>query len=517
MTVTPGLVVVQDAPPGADYHVGVEQGVPYAITGPDGTRAVFNDRDDPDFVGFLTAPPAGLDSPEVRESSDLVVEGDGGVHGLFYFGRRPFQFDGIIDPTARVAFEEYDETALLVGTNLIPNPNAAVNATGFGASTTPNTAAVAAAVTRQAVTAMGEGGFAYRLTGTNAADATPRQFVAASTPGIAITAGQAYTLSILGRAADPPAVTASGYIFGRLDWYTAASAYIGSLYTSAVNPAAGVDFELDIAGAIAPPTAYYAIVALGVITNTPSDTIDVNFKGVTLSEGSTPRRFTGDTYPGGYPQRTAWTGTANASPSALYDVTRAPWEAGKTMARRAGRLQRATRALRGDLRVEWPPSAAPPVRIIARRAAPLRIGGRLPKTFTVPLVAADPRIYGQALRGVSGPTGAGQLSVVNDGNAAAPPTVTVRATGTLNTPIVITNHATGEDVRLALTLTAGQVLVVDFAAKTVTVNGANRYDAVDFTLTEWWEVQPGTQAVSVAVGGSSGAGTWDIAWRDAWV
>jgi hypothetical protein len=69
--------------------------IPYVLEGPDGTRAVFNDQTDPDYVGALTAV-SGFDSPEVRESFDDLVEFDGGVHGPFFYGRRPMTLEGLI-------------------------------------------------------------------------------------------------------------------------------------------------------------------------------------------------------------------------------------------------------------------------------------------------------------------------------------------------------------------------------------------------------------------------------------
>jgi hypothetical protein len=84
-----------------NYVVGVEQGARYVLTGPDGRRAVFNDSDDPNFVGFLSEPPSGLDGPNIRPSTDDIVQGDGAVHGPFRLGARPFTLTGFIDPTAR--------------------------------------------------------------------------------------------------------------------------------------------------------------------------------------------------------------------------------------------------------------------------------------------------------------------------------------------------------------------------------------------------------------------------------
>jgi hypothetical protein len=62
-----------------------------------GARAVLNDRTSPDFAGFLTSPPTGLERAGVRESADVLPEADGGIHGAFYRDRLPFTLAGIID------------------------------------------------------------------------------------------------------------------------------------------------------------------------------------------------------------------------------------------------------------------------------------------------------------------------------------------------------------------------------------------------------------------------------------
>jgi len=74
---------------------GPQYDIPYELVGPDGTRVVFNDKTDPDYVGVLTSV-SGLDSPDVRESADDLVQFDGGVHGDFFYGRRPVVLEGII-------------------------------------------------------------------------------------------------------------------------------------------------------------------------------------------------------------------------------------------------------------------------------------------------------------------------------------------------------------------------------------------------------------------------------------
>lgn len=71
------------------YPFAVELGATYTLTNPaNGAVAVFNDPSSPNYVGMITEL-TGLDSPEIRESSEDLIEADGGVHGAFYAGRRP--------------------------------------------------------------------------------------------------------------------------------------------------------------------------------------------------------------------------------------------------------------------------------------------------------------------------------------------------------------------------------------------------------------------------------------------
>lgn len=85
-------------PTGIRNPLGVEQGAVYTLIGPDGTRAVVNDPSDRDFVGFLDAPPTGLESAGIRENADTLAEADGGIHGTFFDDRRPWTLSGILPP-----------------------------------------------------------------------------------------------------------------------------------------------------------------------------------------------------------------------------------------------------------------------------------------------------------------------------------------------------------------------------------------------------------------------------------
>jgi len=90
--------------------LGVEWGAKYTLTGPDGTIVVFNDSADPNFVGVLSPESSGLDSPDVREDAQDRTEDDGGIHGNFYYGRRPVVLQGtIIASTETVRAERIEK------------------------------------------------------------------------------------------------------------------------------------------------------------------------------------------------------------------------------------------------------------------------------------------------------------------------------------------------------------------------------------------------------------------------
>ena len=95
---------------------GPEFGVKYTIIGPDGQRAVFNDDTDADYVGVL-ADVTGLDSPEMRENANDRVEADGGIHGDFWYGRRPVVLNGRVLAGGSAETRNWRSTKLLRATN----------------------------------------------------------------------------------------------------------------------------------------------------------------------------------------------------------------------------------------------------------------------------------------------------------------------------------------------------------------------------------------------------------------
>lgn len=90
----------------AYFPLATEIGAIYTLVSSNGLwTAVFNDPTDANYVGMLTEV-TGLDSADVRESAIDVVEGDGGVHGNFYMGRRPVVLTGKVFGHATLAARE---------------------------------------------------------------------------------------------------------------------------------------------------------------------------------------------------------------------------------------------------------------------------------------------------------------------------------------------------------------------------------------------------------------------------
>lgn len=124
--------------------------------------------------------------------------------------------------------------------------------------------------------------------------------------------------------------------------------------------------------------------------------------------------------------------------------------------------------------------------------------------FEVPLIAPDPRILANTAT-----TLAGSGTATNTGDFKAAPVLTV--TGAAAGPIVATNSTSGRTVTVTTAVPGGQQLVIDFKARTILLNGVNRYDLVTGTP-QWWDVDPGANTIVY-----SGGGTPLFSWNDSWI
>lgn len=90
-------------------------GIEYVLVGPDGTRAVFNNPEDPDFVGYLnseTGITGLLDTPDVREGYFDKPEFDGGVQTDSFFSKRVGVIQGFVIPDPTMAVYNNRETKI---------------------------------------------------------------------------------------------------------------------------------------------------------------------------------------------------------------------------------------------------------------------------------------------------------------------------------------------------------------------------------------------------------------------
>jgi hypothetical protein len=156
------------------------------------------------------------------------------------------------------------------------------------------------------------------------------------------------------------------------------------------------------------------------------------------------------------------------------------------------RLMKATNALRGDSVLKWTPDGSAEQFVRVRKNGPVRRAeepGWLTK-FQVPLVSADPFKYSTTLNtGTTSP-------VTNAGNAPVFPVI--RIDGPSAVPrITLTNTTTNERLHLEYEIPLGSFLEVDFAARTVLLNGVtNLYSAIQ-GAPEWWALQPGSNSIAV--------------------
>jgi hypothetical protein len=110
-----------------------------------------------------------------------------------------------------------------------------------------------------------------------------------------------------------------------------------------------------------------------------------------------------------------------------------------------------------------------------------------------------------------GASSGGSMTVTNAGNYKTAPLITI--TGPCTNPSVTLGSAM---VFLNLTLGVSDVVVIDMAARTVTLNGVARQNSPK-QGSSWWTIPVGTSTISVASQDSAAvAAQFTVQWRDAW-
>jgi Phage tail protein len=175
-------------------------------------------------------------------------------------------------------------------------------------------------------------------------------------------------------------------------------------------------------------------------------------------------------------------------------------------------------------------------RALVRLSADTKIVDTTPYTFTwsIQLTAPDPVRYGAdlhtALCGLPQPglgipfpivkwpldfgeASGGSLVLGNAGTITTWPVWTI--TGPCDQP-VIRRPATGESLGFGVSLTAGDVLVVDVAARTVRLGGVSRRAAL-LPGSKWFGIPPGSSGVEFDARRTDTPALLSAAWRDAWI
>jgi hypothetical protein len=201
------------------------------------------------------------------------------------------------------------------------------------------------------------------------------------------------------------------------------------------------------------------------------------------------------------------------------------------------RLLRAVDAMKQDATLSWQASGGVPVYTLVRKQNPPRVAGGRVKEFQLSLVAADPRIYSEQVysstvnagsytggAGITSPlispiqnvlSAAGSLTVSNLGSSATPPILTVY--GPIVNPRVI-NGSTGEQIALTYSLGAGENIAIDTGRRTIQLNGnVNRYSALDFPNSTWWQLRPGANTVRLEGSSFTSAASLGIVFQYAWI
>lgn len=170
---------------------------------------------------------------------------------------------------------------------------------------------------------------------------------------------------------------------------------------------------------------------------------------------------------------------------------------------RASKLITASHSLtETNSRIEWTPKGGGPLSLQVRKQQPTRITGGFVKKFQVALVAADPRILGQAyfLEAASGVA----IEPENKGNWPSSPFINL--VGPQTNPVV-KNETTGQEIKLTYSLASGHEIMIDTFNHTVYDGATNIYGAWNFAASSWLTLKPGTKTKLKCTTGKFGV-TW---------
>lgn len=130
---------------------------------------------------------------------------------------------------------------------------------------------------------------------------------------------------------------------------------------------------------------------------------------------------------------------------------------------------------------------------------------------------ADPRIYSltESTTSISLVSVSSNSGVVTNGGDF-PHAPILEITGPAVNPRISNVQDSNRSIKLDITLSAAETLVVDTFNKTVTLAGVNRYDVVR-NDNQWWQLQPGANTVTMNRTGTTGSAILAVKERDTWL
>jgi hypothetical protein len=497
----------------------VEFNVKYTLIGPDGTTAVFNDPSDPNYVGVLSEI-TGLDSPDVRESADDLVEMDGGIHGDFFYGRRPIVLNGVIlNPSsasarnARMDLLSRASDAMRGDAVLTWQPSGSVpqyvrvrrqqplRVTG-GWQKQFQLPLVAADPRIYSLSLNTSTVFTSDILGTNL---VPNPSFEVDTSGWNVSNSSGVIAGTFARA-----------VGGGAGWPASGVASLRVTGTNAADTTArrvGAATSTGTSGfPVLPNTDYYSQVQLSVnngivASGSNGFRMFINWYqasgAVSAIQSGTFGSFT--SFPGIGPLTISVQGTAPSDAAfagIVVDATVNTVSDFVDFHMDAAIFTPGTYLPYGYFDGNDPRGArwTGPTNQSASQLLPPTAGRTYGKTYNISYAAAAPL---------------GQLLVTNGGTSLTYPVIRIYGPG--NNPKIY-NFTTGKIISLVYSLGAGDWLTIDTLNRTVLLNDStSRYSAVDFVNTAWWGLAPGVNDLRIAFDTYIAGSALRVDWRDAWI
>lgn len=510
MPVVPVSITVE---PGTDTNVPFGQNIStaYTLTGPDGTRAVFNNMADRDYVGMLTEI-TGLDSPEVRESAEEAVQMDGGLHGDFFFGRRPVTLTGLILNPASVGERDRRMTKIARASNAMRADAQLSWVSEGGVQQYIN-------VRRQQPLRVSGGWQKSFQLGLVAAD--PRIYNRdIKVENVATTLSAPTSPTTI--AQDDFTSFTSGVLNGRTapiggTWATLSSTGVGDFVPS-TTPTGGASVSIHsliMTAVLGPIVGDVDVVADFRADNDAANGIMARYVTQTRNVYLFAKRnSTSTSASAGIIMRDSTSGylTLATLPITVADLSASP-----------------NYLVRGHLHVYESGVVVAELRRVADNSLissatashpDLATGGELATGqagFTGSEYDATGNVYFDSFTatttvGISGI--AAEMTVTNEGSALTYPILQISGPGTNPT---IRNYTTGQQIAFDVTLAAGDTLLVDTLNRTIYLNDLTAYETLDFNNTDWWGLAPGDNRLLLSFTDFDTGANMAVQFRDAWI